>query len=42
MKKNYVAPEMEELKIDEPVVLQDVTISTEKDKACTGESVDDI
>jgi hypothetical protein len=42
MKKKYFAPEMEELKVDEPVVLEDAVISTEKDKACTGEDVEDI
>ena len=37
MKKKYFAPEMEELEMDEPVVLQDQEASTEVDGACPGE-----
>ena len=40
MKKKYFAPEMEELKIDEPVVLDDVVVSAAKDEACEGISID--
>ena len=35
MKKKYVAPEMEELEFDEPVVLADKEGSTDSDKVCT-------
>ncbi len=34
MKKKYYAPEMEELKLDEPVVLDEVENSTEPEKLC--------
>jgi hypothetical protein len=34
MKKKYYAPEMEELKFDEPVVLEESTTSTEKEGGC--------
>lgn len=44
MKKKYFAPEMEEVKVDEPFVMQDVVVSKVDDKACTGEEIpeDDI
>ena len=35
MKKKYVAPEMEELEFDEPVVLADKEGSIDSDKVCT-------
>ena len=40
MKKKYFAPEMEELKVDEPIVLDDVVVSTKQDEACDGISID--
>ncbi len=41
MKKKYFAPEMEEVKLDEPLVLDDKVTSTEKEGACDGITVDD-
>lgn len=36
MKKKYAAPEMEEIKMDEPIVLDDSQTSTSGETVCTG------
>lgn len=41
MKKKYYAPEMEELKFDEPVVLDDKEASGGSEGACDGITIDD-